>query len=982
MASNSRGKKRKTDNGATWASDEVLGSMYGWDGQNVKPTRFRGGIKSRLGRRALAHAHGGTVQPSQTPLREGPQRMTPGRGETSDHSDMSSPGLSGQDDHSSPSERETSESDLCSADDEDEDEDDEADADGQKADGGREGKGTARANNTITCRWRCLDCLGRAHFCGACVSKYHRLNPFHRLLRWNPGLGYWEKRAMADHGHVLCYGHGKQMCPERTSPPRELVIVHAGGVTQIKLAFCECKRAALRQLAAKYDREEALQLIDMGLYPGSWQQPRTAFTQDVLRSANLLTLQGGISTQDFYTYLKRTTNNVAPDLVPDRYREMMRSQREYDFLRACKRAGVHPTRNLAPRSLVVSCPACPQPGKNMRLGWETRRPDLRYMDALFYSVDGNFRQKQREKPMDYNDIPLTEGAAYFVDAGDLSVYMRKIGPAPKVDTTCHKFASMGYGGYTGKVTGTVALTCRHLCMLPSSVVDLIGDENQAYVDFCVHFYDINCQYMKIVDELRTISSTALPEVQGAVGKLHVNGHIPFCRIFQSPNFVPGCGREDGEGSERMWFLTNPMASRTQEMTTGHRHDTITHHISDLNVRQVHKMPQVLVKKWQLATKNLAAATRYLEKVEKDIPEEDLEAWRDEEAEWLALVTDMANHKDMSNPYSATGTEGNRGDVRGVGMVGAIERMMDLEQQREDLRGSIRNVDRSKRKQRAAITKKVDNFLLEVDLAMQDYDRHVTPSVTEAYEAARACIVPDTEKAVEEPLDDDHLDSLLASVNEVVLCLPSLYHSSLRGHASLKTAIEIERRIREGQANDALDNLRTHLAARYSLRDLRAQGKGPKHGKKVRALAQVETKIGTEAKQEYRRLRVLLRVLGMAEDDDKYKVLRDDDLKHFVAVTEQYELGSGSKTGSWLWGDFTFVNKQGNEEVHEFLMRKLKPHWFRSRANMTRWAEEVNLKQEEMYRTLQMFRYEMTRWDAEGEAEDEAGRAGYAACARK
>ena len=50
--------------------------------------------------------------------------------------------------------------------------------------------------------------------------------------------------------------------------------------------------------------------------------------------------------------------------------------------------------------------------------------------------------------------------------------------------------------------------------------------------------------------------------------------------------------------------------------------------------------------------------------------------------------------------------------------------------------------------------------------------------------------------------------------------------------------------------------------------------------------------------------------------------------------------------------------------------------------MTRWAEEVNLKQEEMYRTLQMFRYEMTRWDAEGEAEDEAGRAGYAACARK
>lgn len=40
-------------------------------------------------------------------------------------------------------------------------------------------------------------------------------------------------------------------------------------------------------------------------------------------------------------------------------------------------------------------------------------------------------------------------------------------------STCHQFGAMGYGGYWGKVSGTVAITCaRHMFMLPGSAVDL------------------------------------------------------------------------------------------------------------------------------------------------------------------------------------------------------------------------------------------------------------------------------------------------------------------------------------------------------------------------------------------------------------------------------------------------------------------------------------------------------------------------------
>ena len=72
------------------------------------------------------------------------------------------------------------------------------------------------------------------------------------------------------------------------------------------------RRSAVPELAIS----EATQLLQMGLYPASWKRPRTAFTLHVLRSYHLLSLQSQISALDYFTYLKRTTDNVAPDSVP------------------------------------------------------------------------------------------------------------------------------------------------------------------------------------------------------------------------------------------------------------------------------------------------------------------------------------------------------------------------------------------------------------------------------------------------------------------------------------------------------------------------------------------------------------------------------------------------------------------------------------------------------------------------------------------
>lgn len=297
-----------------------------------------------------------------------------------------------------------------------------------------------------------------------------------------------------------------------------------------------------------------------------------------------------------------------------------------------------------------------------------------------------------------------------------------------------------------------------------------------------------------------------------------------------------------------------------------------------------------------------------------------------------------------------------GDLAGLGIVGAIQGMLDIERQRcarcarpvsieadgrrrESLIQAIYNVDRSKKRARADITRKVEKFQLEAQLAEDAYGRHVTPSVSEAHDSAKgvkpvvaclpwrdaaddlACqVAPAPTPALREVLADDYLRQLVRITENVQVLLPSMYHSRIRGHPAMKKAVDYERKLREGQANDALDTLRTHIAARYSLRDLRNAVKGPKHGKEVKSLADGQTKIGEAAKYEYRRLRVVLRLLGMPEDHPTYRPLEDADLNHFAIMSEQSTLGKNSKPESWLWSNFGFINKQDNQEVKSFFIQ--------------------------------------------------------------
>ena len=149
-------------------------------------------------------------------------------------------------------------------------------------------------------------------------------------------------------------------------------------------------------------------------------------------------------------------------------------------------------------------------------------------------------------------------------------------------------------------------------------------------------------------------------------------------------------------------------------------------------------------------------------------------------------------------------------------------------------------------------------------------------------------------------------------------LPSTYTAEIRSHPAMASAVSIERKLREGQANNALNELRAHLTALYSLEDLQKQGSGQAHGKRVRAMAATEVTIGHHARDEYRRVRNILLKLGMPESDETYRALTDSDARPFIVFSHQHQRGDSKRPPSWIWNDFSFLTNQQDAEVKDYM----------------------------------------------------------------
>ncbi len=166
-------------------------------------------------------------------------------------------------------------------------------------------------------------------------------------------------------------------------------------------------------------------------------------------------------------------------------------------------------------------------------------------------------------------------------------------------------------------------------------------------------------------------------------------------------------------------------------------------------------------------------------------------------------------------------------------------------------------------------------------------------------------------------DPRHKSDLWQEIYAVSIPLPSSFDALLLERPAVASLVSWEKKVREGQANDALSDLRTNLvtAEMLKIKKLDATGKASttRMGKKIRR----QNDQVVAAADDYRRARLALTSLGMRDDDPLFRPLRKADVVGFTMSTVTQQLGESRKAPSWIWEDFSFADRPDDVDHQEF-----------------------------------------------------------------
>ena len=151
--------------------------------------------------------------------------------------------------------------------------------------------------------YRCHDCFLCQPVCELEMLRRHASLPFHDIQRWSACMGYWEAASLCELGLVVNVGHAGARCPfvQEGAKPRRMTAVHGNGIGQLAVLFCACDSKA-----------EAFQLIEAGLWPASWTQPRTVYDIHLMEQFRLLSVIAHTNPYDFFNMLAWRTDPLLP----------------------------------------------------------------------------------------------------------------------------------------------------------------------------------------------------------------------------------------------------------------------------------------------------------------------------------------------------------------------------------------------------------------------------------------------------------------------------------------------------------------------------------------------------------------------------------------------------------------------------------------------------------------------------------------------
>jgi hypothetical protein len=215
-----------------------------------------------------------------------------------------------------------------------------------------QGEGCVQCMDAMGNLYQCRDCVHCWSYCRWCILENHHSLPTHRFREWTGRC--FRNISSEDIEYVFHLGHGGEPCDLGNN--RKLHLGDTNGFHTLTVRYC---RHPGRGSHSK-------QLLQARIFPCSERDPQSAFTFDVMRLFQLLATEAKLSTQRFYNVLVYRTNPTFPSRVPDRYREFLRTSRQWQLLQSLKRSGKTfiAGNTVQAGDMAIRCPACPRVGVN------------------------------------------------------------------------------------------------------------------------------------------------------------------------------------------------------------------------------------------------------------------------------------------------------------------------------------------------------------------------------------------------------------------------------------------------------------------------------------------------------------------------------------------------------------------------------------------------------------------------------------------
>ncbi|KAJ6613762.1 hypothetical protein B0H10DRAFT_2222001 [Mycena sp. CBHHK59/15] len=424
----------------------------------------------------------------------------------------------------------------------------------------------------------------------------------------------------------------------------DFVVVDSHKIHEVAVDFCNCASV----------QPHDIQLLRARWYPATGKSPRSAATFRLLHRFHLMSLESKCSSYEFYHSIARETDNTGTVPVRDRYDEFMRMGREWRHLKMLKRSGrghdPSGVKGTKSGECALLCPACPQPGKNLPENWKDVLNDRRFLYALFLALDANFRMRRKKVSSEEKDPSLGDGWSFFCQITAYMEYLKKYWHQSQERSTCVAHDAVDKPDKESRGTassGIATVDCaRHNMKRPNAVGDLQLGEHYLNMDYMFFMSLAGSE----IEELYFKEGKKF--VVFLIPKFHLPAHIEACNILFSFNLTRFVGMTDAE------------------MGPGSRRDLINDSFNDWNHKKIIAFGRLMLRKIAKAVPEMITSSVELEDLELSLPRTAVEEWTREMEAWEADAS-------QPNPFKPRVQHKTMQAVR-LAMAEEVKEEMDLD----------------------------------------------------------------------------------------------------------------------------------------------------------------------------------------------------------------------------------------------------------------------------------------------------------------